>query len=150
MIDECESYLIPTEIFLDMVVNPFEEIVWQNTNRPASMQNVLSYLEASDFEITYHDASLNYPIEWHERRIAYLASLIQSGVTLEPCDIDIPVPELGGAPFDVMLDGYHRLCAHLATESLFISVTPIGDLDAFEEAIGQKKRHECGAFWFEP
>lgn len=149
MIDECESYAIPTETFLDMVANPFEDVIWKGAARPAILQNVLSYLKESDFELADHDSSLIYTVEWHERRIAYLSSLIQKGVKLAPCDIDIPFSCEGEAPLDAMVDGYHRLGAHIVANEPLLMVTPMGDIEAFERFL-KRKRHERGALSIEP
>jgi hypothetical protein len=79
---------------------------------------------------------------YHRRRVRYFVDLLRAGTPLDP--IEVGNEELYGVPMPILLDGHHRLVAHVLAGSLSANATYEGDPDLFAYLSGKtsKYRHD--------
>lgn len=120
-----EKCNLPLATLLTRVRSPLTHIIWANTYRPVSAENVLAYAAAGEFETEMHNPMSVYDIEWHERRIAYLYAHSEN---FEPLCLELPIPSVNYWPEETLPDGYHRLAAMIISGYKLIPVSVGGSV----------------------
>jgi hypothetical protein len=120
---------------LTRLINPWES--WREG--VVEPEKVTECILKGLLEETPYSEEINATLEYHARRIAYLAV----NHTEDPIEIDVGIPALGAWPrngeFD-LLDGHHRLAAALHQDLTKIKVTFEGQESRFLEIFPEAKQ----------